>query len=164
MSIKMKSSYKILIVISSLIILGFILLKFSARDKENVGQVIAHVVTSWSERAEQSARITTEKSKTVLAKSIVGTLHPTADNPNMDSFDVERNGDVITVYYNCSYSGGLSGSNYALRLKWSFSENQNFGVLLISDSSPFAAATTNLNALKDYFQSEVYSVVIGNTH
>lgn len=158
----MKSSFKLLIIISSLIIFGFILLKFSARNKENIGQAIAHVVTSWSERAEQSARITSEKSKTVLAKSIVGTLHPTADNPNMDSFDVERNGDVITVYYNCSYSGGFSGSNYALRLKWSFSENQNFGLLLISDNSPFAAATYNLNALKEYFQSEVYPVIIGN--
>jgi hypothetical protein len=49
-----------------------------------------------------------------------------------------------------------------LRLKWSFSENQNFGIMLISDNSPFAADSSNISILKDYFHSEVYPVVIGN--
>jgi len=85
----MKMQIKIIILVTIIIVFGFVLLNLTNRDKENISSAINQVVTSWAERAERSARLTNDKSRAVIARSIVKTLHPTADNPNMDSFDVK---------------------------------------------------------------------------
>jgi len=146
-----------------LIVIFFILLKsLSEHDMNNLNTAITSLTASWSDRAQSSVVRTTDNSKEALAGAIIGSLHPTASSPRLESYDVVKNGDIINVYYNCRYNGGFTGNDYSLKLKWSFSKNQNFGVLVLSDTSPISYDADNFDNLKNYFQSEIYPVVLGN--
>ena len=148
-----------------LLVIFFILVKnLSDKDKNYLNSAVSSVIASWPERAQSATKRTIELSKEAMAISIIGTLHPTASNAKLSSYDVEVNGDVIIVLFFCTYSGGFTGNDYSLKVKWRFSNSQNFGIIILSDTSPISYDNSNFEHLKNYFQSEIYPIVMGNIH
>lgn len=138
-------------------------LSMSQNDRDQLNQVLASVgLIPWSESARSAVRITTEKSKNEIATSIINLTHPFGIKPKLDSYDVTSNGDVITVYYNCSFKGGFFETDYTLKLKWSFSKMQNFGVSIVKDDTMLGVMPQMMDELNRYFQTEIYPIVLGN--
>jgi hypothetical protein len=116
----------------------------------------------WVAKVLYSIRNTVSISRKEIGKAIVGYTHPTADKAKLEFCSVDVDGGIVNVYFKCKFNGGFSGTKYHSKLKWSFSEKQNFGIIMVEDDTVTGIEQDQFEKLKNYFQVAVYPTVLAN--
>lgn len=135
------------------------------RDAVNrVSSVVGLTVTPWIDRAQAAFRsqLAKENQQGLIAISVVGSLHPTGTSPRLESFRVDAIGDTLVASFTVAWIGGIFGTPYTTVVNWKCTKTQNLGVELVSDDGPFGVGESNLKTLGDWFQTEVYPVLLSN--
>jgi hypothetical protein len=135
------------------------------RDAVNqVSSVVGLPVTPWIDRAQTALRVQLAKKdqQDVIARSVVGFLHPTGDAPRIETFEVSAIGETVVARLVVAWKGGILGTHYKTAVTWKCTKSQNLGVDLTSDDGPFGVGDSNLKKLSEWFQTEVYPVLLSN--
>ncbi len=161
------------LVVSALVLLG--VLSFGAyrfmmsqEQRDLVNRIASDVgapVTPWIDRAQAALRAQLSRldEQQVIASSIMNITHPTGTNPVLDKYDVGAMGDTLVATLVVDWKGAILRSNYKTVVRWKCTKTQNLGIDIVSDDGPVGVAPSNLKQLSDWFQTQVYPVVLSNT-
>lgn len=160
--------------ISGLVLLGItsfggykIMMSQGQRDFVNrVASNVGVPVTPWIDRAQASFRtqLSNPQQQQVIANSIMNVTHPSGAKPALGKFEVSSMGDTLVATFTVDWKGGILGTPYQTVVRWKCTQTQNLGIDLVSDNGPAGVASENFKQLSDWFQTEIYPVLLSNAN
>lgn len=156
--------------IGGLVLLGLVCgigYKMLGRDERDTLNTLASAtgitVTPWVDRAETAARAMFQgTSGTNIVHSIQGITHPTGESPVLRDVSIQKLGDILVARWTVDWRGGFLGGSYTTVVEWRCNKTQNLGIRIVTDSAVVGIADANRRQLENYFQQQVYTVLLAN--
>ena len=133
-------------------------------DVNHVASVTGVSVVSWPERARTAATAMYQRQGPGIAQSILNTIHPTGNGPQLSNYSASVEGDDLVSRFDVRWTGGVLGTGYVTTVEWRCRQTSSGEARIVSDTAMIHVAATNAKELELYFARDVYPALKVNAN